>query len=96
MADQVVIAPQGELDIHAARGLSEAFQQAVGSSDSMLVVDLSGVTFLDSTGLGTVLKTFERLRRQGRTMKVIAPAGSPAAAVIDLAGVRSMLQVSEA
>jgi anti-anti-sigma factor len=88
-----VIAPEGELDLHAARALAPQLAEAAGADFPVLVIDLSAVTFLDSTGLGGILQAHQRLQRQGRTVKVVAPHGSAAAVLIDLAGLRQKLNV---
>lgn len=89
----VVIAPEGELDLHAARALGPQLAEAAGGDFPELVVDLSAVTFLDSTGLGAILQAHQRLQRQGRTVKIVAPQGSAAAVLIDLAGLRQKLNM---
>ena len=91
MTEPVVIAPVGELDLHAARELRPALDDAAGADFPVLIVDLSEVTFIDSTGLGAILQAHQRLRRQGRAVKVVVPPGSAAAVTIDLAGLRSVL-----
>lgn len=86
-----VIAPEGELDLHAARQLAPELNQAAGGSFPVLVVDLSAVTFVDSTGLGGILQAHLRLQRQGRAVHIVAPPGSAAAVLIDLSGLTTTL-----
>jgi anti-sigma B factor antagonist len=86
-----IIAPEGELDLHAARQLAPALNAAAGDSFPILVIDLSEVTFVDSTGLGGILQAHIRLKRQGRTVHIVAPPGSAAAVLIDLAGLTTTL-----
>ncbi len=89
----VVIAPEGELDLHAARALAPQLAEAATGDFPVLVVDLSAVTFLDSTGLGGIIQAHQRLQRQGRTLKVVAPRGSAAAVLVDLTGLRGKLNM---
>jgi anti-sigma B factor antagonist len=92
MSRSVVIAPEGELDLHASRELSPQLSDAAGQSDlSLLVIDLSAVTFIDSSGLGAILQAHRRLSRQGRRVAIVAPKGSAPAVVIELAGMTSTL-----
>ena len=93
MSDPFVIAPEGELDLYAARALAPELNEAAGAGHSRVVVDLSRVTFIDSSGLGLILQAHQRLQRQGRDFTVVAPRGSAAAVLIDLAGLRSSLVV---
>ncbi len=93
MTEPLVIAPEGELDVYAARELAPQLNEATGAGHPQVVVDLSRVTFIDSSGLGAILQAHQRLRRQGRDVKVVAPNGSAAAVMIDLAGLRSTLAI---
>ena len=69
------LAFQGELDLHAARGLRATLNQAVGDSASEPVVDLRDVTFIDSTALGVLVHAAEQMRRQGRTLELLVTDG---------------------
>jgi anti-sigma B factor antagonist len=93
MTEPFVIAPEGELDLYAARALAPELNEAAGAASVQLIVDLSRVTFIDSSGLGAILQAHQRLQRRGRDVKVVAPNGSAAAVLIDLAGLRSSLAV---
>jgi anti-anti-sigma factor len=93
--DVHLIAPAGELDISSVRALGAELAQAAGDATRPLVVDLSGVSFMDSSALGPVVRAHERLRRQGRPMAVVAPQGGPAAGVLDATGVVRRLRVFE-
>jgi anti-anti-sigma factor len=59
------------------------------------VVDLGDVSFIDSTGLGTLVELHHRLRRDNRQLAVVAPAGTAVAVLIDLAGLRGRLSIFE-
>jgi anti-sigma B factor antagonist len=93
MTEPFVIAPEGELDVYATRALAPELDEAAGAAYSRLIVDLSRVTFVDSSGLAAIVQAHQRLQRQGRDVKVVAPNGSAAAVLIDLAGLRSSLAV---
>lgn len=93
MADIRIIAPRGEIDAGTVRDLGSALSEAAGDLSRTVMVDLSGVTFMDSSGLGALLRCHERLRRQGRPMVVIAPSGAPADQLFDVTGVRRRLHV---
>ena len=74
MIDPVVIAPRGELDLHAVRALAPQLDDAAGADYSHLIVDLSAVTLVDSTALGAFIQLQHRFNGQGRSLSVIAPA----------------------
>jgi anti-sigma B factor antagonist len=72
-----VIAPRGELDLMTSRDLGSRLQEAAGSAATAAIVDLTQISFVDSTGLGVLLKARERfLRRQVPLLFVDAPGGA--------------------
>jgi anti-sigma B factor antagonist len=60
-----------------------------------LVIDLSEVSFIDSSGLGAVIEAHDRLRRKNRPVAVVAPRGTAAALVLTLTQLRRRLPVYE-
>ena len=56
------------------------------STVGAFVLDLSGVTFLDSSGLHALLRARAYLAREDRSLVLVCPAG-PARRVLDLASV---------
>ena len=74
--DYVVCRPVGDLDSYTVGPFREALAQAEPSSN--LLVDLSAVPFLDSTGLGALIGCVHRIREGGGTMAVCAPKASVA------------------
>jgi anti-sigma B factor antagonist len=93
MPDTEIIAPTGELDLHAARELAPQLNLAAGASYPRLILDLTDVTFVDSTGLGAILQAHQRFTRQGRTLSLVAPHGSAAAVLLDLSGLRTRMAI---
>ena len=61
----LVVSVAGELDLYTAPALREALQSTVGRSPERLVVDLAGVTFIDSTALGALVEARSQLRDGG-------------------------------
>ncbi|HEX4033675.1 MAG TPA: STAS domain-containing protein [Solirubrobacteraceae bacterium] len=55
-----LIAANGELDIATVPVLEEAFERALEAAPARIVVDLAGVTFIDSTGLRMLIRIAER------------------------------------
>ena len=84
------VAPSGELDIATVRLLEQAVLAAEQSDAATIVLDLSGLTFIDSTGLRLVLDVNDRCGGTVDRLRVIA--GSPAVErLLDIVGLRERL-----
>lgn len=61
----------GEVDVYTAPQLDEALSAVVEGGHNKLIVDLSAVDFLDSTGLGVLVKALKRVRENGGSLAVV-------------------------
>lgn len=80
------IALAGELDLQTGPRFSEEVEIAVWGTAGAFVLDLSELTFLDSSGLHALLRARAFLAREDRPLVLICPSG-PARRVLDLASV---------
>lgn len=60
-----VLMVEGEIDIYTAPMFKQAVVGLVSEGNTNVVIDLSGVTFMDSSGFGTLLGATRRLRPAG-------------------------------
>ena len=67
----VHIALVGELDLSSVAKVQEELRRVEAGSPATLVVDLSKLTFLDSTGLRCIVTADERAREQGRRIVIV-------------------------
>lgn len=69
--DRAVLAVTGEVDVYTAPTLREHILTAINEGATTVVVDLSAVSFMDSTGLGVLVGALKRLRQaEGRLVVV--------------------------
>jgi anti-sigma B factor antagonist len=54
--DVPIVAVSGEVDVYSAPALKDNITELLESGVTTLIVDLSGVAFLDSTGLGALVE----------------------------------------
>jgi anti-sigma B factor antagonist len=68
---QVTISLKGELDLSSVGKVQEELRRVEAEGPALLVLDLSSLTFLDSTGLRAVVTADERARENGRRFVVV-------------------------
>ena len=68
---------KGELDHHGAKGLLTKLEREIEASlPSELVLDFSGITFMDSAGIAVALRGWQRMRDVApQPKKVLEAAG---------------------
>ena len=84
---------KGELDHHGAKGLMTRLDREIEQGLPMeLVLDLSGVTFMDSSGIAVVMRARQRMRELGGTVKLRKAALQPRK-VLDAAGISRLMDM---
>ena len=89
----LTIALSGEIDHQVARNMMDAITDAVAERlPARLVLDLSGVTFMDSSGIAVLLKALRQMGHTGGSLRV---TNIPAQArrVLDAAGVGRLISL---
>jgi anti-anti-sigma factor len=69
--DPGVLVVSGELDIATVDQLATEARTALDSATSVLVLDFSGVTFVDSTGLGALVRIRNEAERHGKRVDLV-------------------------
>jgi anti-sigma B factor antagonist len=69
--DVVVVAFSGELGFHTAFELREALARAIDEGAGCVVVDLTAVTFIDSTTLGVLVAGGKELQLRDGTLLIV-------------------------
>jgi anti-sigma B factor antagonist len=69
--DVSVVSARGEVDVFTAPGLDTELDALIADGHARLVVDLSDVAFLDSTGLGVLVKALTHAREAGGWLHLV-------------------------
>jgi anti-sigma B factor antagonist len=85
-----LVSVSGELDLYAEPELRASLGSADGHRTETVVVDLSGVSFLDSTICGVLVSEAKRRRSNGGDL-VIVTNGSRATSVLGVAGIDGVI-----
>jgi anti-sigma B factor antagonist len=87
-----VVRVAGELDLDSAPELRAGLRQAVDDGGDTVVLDLAGVRFMDSSGLGMIVLTYKEL--QARSGRLCLAAVQPfVLKVLELTSVDSLVSI---
>jgi anti-sigma B factor antagonist len=82
--DVVVVRLTGELDISGAEPAGQRITDAVPSSARGLVIDMSQLDFIDSSGVSMLFALARRVANRRQELRVVAPEGKPVARVLGI------------
>jgi anti-sigma B factor antagonist len=93
--DVPVITVQGEIDVATAPQLRECLHGVIAQGSSTVVLDLLGVTFLDSTALGVLVGALKRCRELGGELHVVV-ADARIRKIFEITGLDRVFPIVEA
>lgn len=67
-----VVSVTGEVDIYTSPSLKTALAAAAAEDCKLIIVDLGGVGFIDSSGLGVLVGALRRAREAGGDLRVVS------------------------
>lgn len=92
-SDRAILTVAGDLDLATVPQLREAALAALGSADCRtLVLDLDGLTFLDSTGLGCCIELRNRAEEMDLRFELVRVPPS-AARTIAISGLSALFEL---
>lgn len=68
---------KGDCDLYAAPAFAKAMQSRIGSGAKKLRIDLTGVAYLDSTGVGAIIRILQEAKRSNCEIHFRGIEGSP-------------------
>jgi anti-sigma B factor antagonist len=81
-----VLSIEGGVDLCSAPVVRDAALAAMDSGVDHLVLDLTAVPFMDSSGLGVIVACLKRLREMDGDLAVVSPSSSPSTKLLSLTG----------
>jgi stage II sporulation protein AA (anti-sigma F factor antagonist) len=83
----------GELDHHSAETVRGALDLELEvHHDTWLILDLGGLTFMDSSGLGVILGRYRKIRSLGGEMAIVN-IPHPLEKVVQIAGLQKIMHI---
>lgn len=89
----LIAAVSGEIDSSNANDLRVAVSDRLATTVTVLVLDLSDVTYLDSSGVESVFELARRLAERRQELRLIAPVGSGTRRVLELCAVGGVAEL---
>jgi len=87
---------RGELDIGTGPTLEQAVERALDDGCREVVLDLGATTFLDSSGLGALIRAARAVDARQGSLSVLSPPGSEARLVIEMSRTSGILGLRDA
>ena len=91
----LVGALEGDVDLASARDLSTEILRGVPTDARGLVLDLTNVRYLDSTGVSMLLDLYRSLDSRRQRMSVVVPSTSHLWRLFEITGLRSILRIGQ-
>lgn len=66
-----IVAVEGEIDVYTAPKLRDKITELVADGSYHLVIDMEGVEFLDSTGLGVLVGGLKKVRAHDGSLQLV-------------------------
>ena len=88
--DAHFVSLHGELDGQNAKALEDEFIRIEATSVSRIVLDLSELEFIDSTGLAVIVKADRRAKNDGHVLRLLRPQGQ-VGRIFELSGLDQLL-----
>jgi anti-anti-sigma factor len=90
--DQAVIELHGELDASTASRLDAYLDGALDSGERRIVIDLQHVAFIDSAGIGAIVRCLKRVREAGGDLTLLSPS-VVAQHTLDVSGIADLVTI---
>lgn len=90
-----VVRVVGEIDLSNAGEVRDAFGAGVPDTAPVVILDLSGTTFLDSAGIAMIFRLSERLGYGRQELRLIVPPDAPIRTVIRLTQLDRIVPVED-
>lgn len=92
--DGVILAPKGDVDLSRSPALRQALAEASKAKPKRIVVDLSGVSYMDSSGVATLVEGLQVARRNGTTL-VLAALQPRVRSIMEIARLDTVFRITD-
>jgi len=88
-----VVAVSGEMDLYTATRFKQDLDEVMASTTGDVVLDLSDLDMIDSTALGVMLRTLQRLSDDGRWL-ILVVTQAHVMRILTITGLRTTFRIA--
>lgn len=92
--DREIVRVRGELDLESGPRLREFLAREMGRHDVAFIVDLTRVTFIDSSGLHALVASLRRAQLLNRPFSLVLDAGGHVQRLLEVTGLGPMFTIA--
>ena len=92
-SNQIVVVPTGDLDLYASVAFCNAVIIKLETGTPRMVIDLGAIRYLDSSGVGALIRLLQKARALGGEVRVANLSGTPKK-VLEMSNIISLLKVA--
>lgn len=91
--DYLIVELRGELDHHTSEDLRKRIDQIYYNNNlSSIVIDLKGLNFMDSSGIGLIMGRYKNCKERGGTVSIISTS-SNIERILEMSGVLKLVNM---
>jgi len=91
--DQVVVVPSGDIDLYASVAFCNAVIARLESGTPKMVLDFTAVRYLDSSGVGALIRLVQKAKTLGGEIRIAKLGGTPRK-VLEMSNIITLFKVS--
>ncbi len=93
--DPCLVRIDGEIDISNAADVSEIIGASVPNAARTIILDLTGLSYLDSAGVQLLFTLAERMRGRRQVLRIVVPPEAPIRSVLEFAGLATVVPLED-
>jgi anti-sigma B factor antagonist len=87
-----VLSLAGEIDLHESPRVKESLDPIIARKPPLVVIDLAGVTYIDSSGLALLIEALQRIQSYGGKL-ALCSIGESVRTIFDIARLDQIFQI---
>lgn len=92
-ANQIVVTPVGDIDLYASVSFCNTLLARLDAGANHMVLDFAGVRYLDSSGVGALIRLLQKSRAAGGEVRLVNLSGTPKK-VLEMSNIIHLLKVA--